>query len=138
MEERMLLPKNERLFLRNDINKLFSSGQTFISYPLRIIYCNSDNDSSPGISMLISVPKKNIKQAVKRNRIKRLIRESFRLNKNDTSTLFIQKEKKLHIAFIYLCKDIIATISIEKAVQKALNIIRQKELVSCHAVNVDS
>ena len=127
MEKRHFFPKNERLFLRKDINRLFSSGQTFVFYPLRIIYLhdNCDKELSHGVSLMVSVPKKKFRQAVKRNRIKRIIRESFRLNKNETTTLCKQKEKKLHIAFLYIGNELKPYVTIEKAVQKALKRIEE-------------
>ena len=122
----MFFPKNERLTLQKDIDRLFESGQTFVAYPLRIIYLPDvgNHHSAPGISVLISVPKKRIRLAVKRNKIKRLIRESYRLNKSETSTLFKQNGKQLHIAFLYISNDMKMYAHIEKAVQKTLEHIR--------------
>ena len=120
--ERFFFPENERLCLQNDIDRLFSSGKSFVSYPLRIIYLpvTRSDDSESGISILVSVPKKRIKRAVKRNQIKRLIRESFRLNKHAFSDYFKQKGEHLHLAFIYICNDVKPYPVMEKAVQKAL------------------
>ena len=120
--ERNFFPKNERLSLKNDIDNLFDTGQSFISYPLRIIYLSDigDNSPMPGISVLISVPKRRIKRAVKRNRIKRLIRESFRLNKDAFAQLHKLSNKRLHVAFLYVCDDVLPYPDIEKAMLKAL------------------
>ena len=124
--ERRFFPKSERLSLKNDIDNLFDKGQSFISYPLRIIYLpNSVDDSTEsGISVLVSVPKRRIKRAVKRNRLKRLIRESFRLNKDTLTNTHELSGKRLHIAFMYVCDDILPFADIEKAMLKALNKIR--------------
>jgi len=117
--ERKFFPKSARLSLKNDIDKLFKNGQSFISYPLRIVYLSDTGgkSSESGISVLVSVPKKRIKHAVKRNRVKRLIRESFRLNK---SVLTDTPEQNLHIAFLYICDEVLTFIEIEKAMLKAL------------------
>ena len=124
--ERKFFPKSERLSLKNDIDNLFDKGQSFISYPLRIIYLPDSVESSaePGISVLVSVPKRRIKRAVKRNRLKRLIRESFRLNKDTLTNTHELNGKRLHIAFMYVCDDILPFADIEKAMLKALNKIR--------------
>ncbi|MDR0699765.1 MAG: ribonuclease P protein component [Tannerella sp.] len=129
--ERKFFHKNERLYLKKDIDKVFADGQSFLSYPLRIAYLSDTGDASPvsGISVLISVPKKRIRHSVRRNRIKRLIREAFRLNKNESSDLCKQKGTQLHIAFIYICNEIKTYADIEKSMLKALKIIREKELV---------
>ena len=126
--ERRLFPKSERLCLQKDIDRLFASGDTFVSYPLRIVYKSAsiDDTSKSCISILVSVPKKRIKSAVIRNRIKRLIRESYRLNKNASLEEGKQKENQLHIAFLYLSNDIKTYDDIEKAMQKALDMILQK------------
>ena len=123
--ERKFFPKSARLSLKSEIDSLFNNGQSFISYPLRIIYMSDSGVDSPepGISVLVSVPKKRIKHAVKRNRIKRLIRESFRLNK-DALTNHEQNHKRLCIAFMYVCNDVLPYTDIEKAMLKALKKIR--------------
>lgn len=127
--ERKLFPKSERLYLNKDIDRLFGNGQSFISYPLRIVYLSDNGNSFPasGISVLISVPKKRIRHAVYRNRIKRMIREAFRLNKNELSTRCKLNEKYLQIAFMYVCNEVKSFTDMEKAMLKALTIIRQKE-----------
>ncbi|MDR3250274.1 MAG: ribonuclease P protein component [Tannerella sp.] len=125
LPERNLFPKSERLSLKKDIERLFDKGQSFMSYPLRIIYVSDFGESSSrqGVSVLTSVPKRRFKSAVKRNRIKRLVREAYRLNKNT----FPLCEKRLHIGFLYICNDILTYSDIEKAVIKALKTICRKE-----------
>ena len=125
--ERKFFPKSARLSLKNDIDSLFNNGQSFISYPLRIVYLSdtAGTSSESGISVLVSVPKRRIKRAVKRNRIKRLIRESFRLNKN----AFIEEQKlngkHLNIAFMYISDEVLPFSNIEKATIKALKKISE-------------
>lgn len=127
--ERNTFPKSERLYLKKDIDRLFNNGQSFISYPLRIVYLSDTGDNIPasGISVLIGVPKKRIRRAAQRNRIKRLIREAFRLNKNELSNLYKQESKHLLVAFMYVCNEAKAYTNIEKSILKAFTIIRQKE-----------
>ncbi|MDR0394224.1 MAG: ribonuclease P protein component [Tannerella sp.] len=127
--ERKFFPKSERLYLKKDIDRLFDDGQSFISYPLRIVYLSDAGNISPasGISVLIGVPKKRIRQAVQRNRIKRLIREAYRLNKNDFLSHCKQGEKHLQMAFMYVCNEVRPYADMKKAVLKAFTVIRQKE-----------
>ena len=122
MGERYFFPKDKRLFLKKDIDRLFDKGLSFVSYPLRIIYLPYMHDTSlkSGTSVLVSVPKKFIKSAVKRNRLKRLIRESFRLN------ISKQKERQVHIAIMYISKEMRPYSAIENALLKALVIISNK------------
>src|SRR6516165_6102438 len=94
METRLTLGKNERLKKRKVIEEVFNSGESFSIYPLRVLYLISrdstiDNDTpgsgervpEPILQFGVAVSKKNFKKAVDRNRIKRLIREAYRLQK---------------------------------------------------------
>ena len=76
------LRKEERLNSRILIEKLFTGGSKSLPvFPLRIVYMFVEGEHLPSVSLLISVPKKRFKRAVKRNRIKRQIREAYRKNK---------------------------------------------------------
>lgn len=119
-EERFTFTKKERLSGTIKIDTLFKEGQSFISFPLRVIYFVHEQSTESMCSILVSVPKKRIKKASQRNRIKRLIRELYRLNKAliDNETI---GDKSLDIAFIYVKDDTSDYSTIQKAIQKALN-----------------
>ena len=76
------LRKAERLYSKIVIEKMFAGGasRSFSVFPLRAVYMSVDRQEVPA-SILISVPKKRFKRAVKRNRVKRQIREAYRKNK---------------------------------------------------------
>lgn len=95
-------PKNEKLCGDIRIGKLFSEGNAFIAYPLRIVYQPSEEKTEVPVRVLISVPKKKIRKAVDRNRIKRLIREAYRLNKAEFITSINEKELHLNLAITYV------------------------------------
>jgi len=95
-------PKKEKLCGDIRIGKLFSEGKAFIVYPLRIVYKLSEEKSDTQVKVLISVPKKKIRKAVDRNRIKRLIREAYRLNKMEFITAINEKELHLNLAITYV------------------------------------
>ena len=67
------------------LNDLFTKGESIIDYPLRLVYLEIDLDAAQSFLTAFSVPKRKFKKAVHRNRIKRLMRESFRLQQNDLS-----------------------------------------------------
>ena len=80
------LPKQERLSGRKRIGTLFSEGSTGFVYPFRYVFALSDGGSGEGkVSILVSVPKKYHKRAVRRNKLRRRTRESYRLGKRRLS-----------------------------------------------------
>ncbi|MCW5519912.1 ribonuclease P protein component [Aureitalea sp. L0-47] len=77
---RFTFQKHEKLKSRKTIGALFSEGKGINKFPLRMIYLHIEGQES--IKAGFSVPKRNFKLAVSRNRIKRLMREAYRLHKN--------------------------------------------------------
>ena len=73
--------KDEKLKRRKLIDEIFTTGETFSSYPFRVFYKKMEFDSDVKAQVGVSVSKRNFKRAVDRNRIKRLMREAYRLNK---------------------------------------------------------
>lgn len=75
--------KNERLASRKVIAALFKEGQSFAQYPLRVVWLpvESAAEGAPA-QFALSVPKKKFPKAVHRNRMRRLVREAWRLNKH--------------------------------------------------------
>ncbi len=125
IEERFTLTKKERLTGTIKIDTLFKEGISFISFPLRVIYLVYEQRRESMCSILVSVPKKRIKKASQRNRIKRLIRESYRLNKT-MMDYEASDYKSLDIAFIYVKDDVSDYPTIQKAMQKALSEITDR------------
>lgn len=123
------LDKNERLSGEKRIDALFATGESFIAYPLRIVYLKRDSEAEPlqpPVVMMVSVSKKRFKRAVKRNRVKRLVREAFRLSKEDFVALAANSQTSFDIAFLYLNSELPDYQSIEKAIRKTINILTEK------------
>ncbi|MCL1934672.1 MAG: ribonuclease P protein component [Candidatus Azobacteroides sp.] len=118
--------KPERISYQREIDRLFEEGNAFISYPLRVVYLEQKPFSGAIVSVLIGVPKKKIKHAVKRNRMKRLIREAYRLNKNALVEYFREKESGLLIAFLFIGNELYQWKEMEAALRKALDILKEK------------
>jgi ribonuclease P protein component len=118
--------KKERISNQKEIDSLFKDGISFSVYPLRVIYKEKKNISNERISILISVSKKRFKKAVERNRIKRLMRESYRLNKSELQKWMDTKEKYLGVAFIYMSSEIYNFITVETAIKKILITLKER------------
>ena len=99
-------PKNEKLKSKITIDLLFSEGKSVSKYPLRLVYVESDygilEGSEQKIKMGVSVSKKYFKHAVDRNYFKRLLRETYRLNKH---LLVDNLDKPYAFMFFYQTKD---------------------------------
>ncbi|GHT45262.1 ribonuclease P protein component [Bacteroidia bacterium] len=118
--------KAERISIQKEIDLLFEAGNSFLVYPLRIIYLQKKPVSGVPVSILVSVPKKRFKRAVKRNRVKRWIRESYRLNKNTLCESLAAADKGLLIAFVYVGKGLYDFAILEAAMKKALPVLTEK------------
>lgn len=122
IHQRFTLQAVERLKLRNQIETLFHTGEAFSVFPLRIVYllgARSETEPSP-VRMGFSIPKKRVKKAVQRNRIRRLLKEAWRLQKHALYTR-IDPAMQLHCFFIFTGNDKLTFPEAEKTVQKAIS-----------------
>lgn len=109
-------PKAEHLCLRNDIDALFSAGaKALTAFPLRVVYREVKHKDGPKVKVLLSVPKRKLRHAVDRNRAKRQLRETYRLNK-PTLVGALGEKQALHLAFMWLSDKPVDTKVIEKKV----------------------
>ncbi|MFV9483522.1 ribonuclease P protein component [Christiangramia sp. ASW11-125] len=116
--------KLEKLKSKKHIDLLFAEGRNLKSYPLKLIYAPIQTSDKPELKTGVSVPKKLVKTAVKRNRIKRLMREAFRKNKYlVTSDLAISHA----FMFIYISRDEIEYSKMEKNMIKLLKNFSEKQ-----------
>ena len=93
--------KNERLCKRTDIDFLLQKGQSFNRFPLRVTYVKQTVSTPISLRIAISVPKRRIRKAVDRNRIKRLIREAFRLQKKELTLFLKEKKQSVDVLLVY-------------------------------------
>lgn len=122
------LCKAERLHSKIVIEKMFAGGssRSFSVFPLRVVYMPLDGEQEVPASILVSVPKKRFKRAVKRNRVKRQVREAYRKNKEPLWKALSDKGYALTIAFIYLSDELVATAEIEEKVKILLGRIAER------------
>ena len=95
-------PKKERLKSKTTIGLLFSEGKSVSKYPLRLVYRQAEVDATEKIKMGVSVSKKYFKRAVDRNYFKRVLRETYRLNKH---LLLDNVQEPYSLMFFYQTKD---------------------------------
>lgn len=118
--------KSEHLCGEKRITRLYTEGEAFIVYPLRVVFLIEPKTDAESLSVLVSVPKKRFKRAVKRNKLKRRIREAYRLNKQCINEKIIEKNIQIHIAFNYVSNDVLDYATIEKKMKLSLQKIIDK------------
>ena len=120
------LHKVERLDKKKIIEKMFAGGsRSFSVFPLRVVYLPVE-ELEADASILISVSKRRFKRAVKRNRVKRQIREAYRVNKHELLNILVEMKCRLAIAFIYLSDQLVESSIIEDRMRIALVRITEK------------
>ena len=125
--QRNTLSKAERLNSHSLIEKLFAGGNKSLpAFPIRVVFMPTDLEDAPTASIMISVPKKRFKRAVKRNKVKRQVREAYRKNKYILINALQAKNMKMVLAFIWLDNNIHSTAEVETKVVKLLNLIAEK------------
>jgi len=105
MAKKLTLGKNERLKSRKQIELLFSEGKKFSITPFRIYYLFNES-ANPPLQFGVGVSNKNIKKAVDRNKIKRRVKETYRLQKNILQQKLKDKKSRLSLFIIYTGKVI--------------------------------
>lgn len=97
--------KEERLCSKKIIQNLFENGSSFVIYPFRIFWLETELEIRYPVQILINVSRKIFPNAVDRNKIKRQIREVYRKNKNILYKHLHNKGKQYALSFIYTAKE---------------------------------
>jgi len=118
--------KGEKLKSKKLIEQLFENGKRLKAFPIQLVYLEIEHKTDYLIQAGFSVPKRRFKRAVDRNRIKRLMREAYRLHKYTLPKLTEVDTKKHIFMFIYIGNHIETYATIETQFLKLLKEIEQK------------
>ena len=115
--------KKEKLVSKKTIDALFSGGnsRSMSAYPLRVVFMRKErSETEEPAQVMVSVSKRHFKRAVKRNRVKRQIREAYRKHKHTLVQLMETREQGLLLAVVYVSDKIEDTAYVEKRMVKLL------------------
>ena|ERR1700733_12608648 len=107
-KERFTFHKSERLCSRKTIESIFNSGKIINVFPVRLLWTESSPEEKINLKIAIIVPKKNFKRAVDRNKIKRHIREAYRLNKHIRLTELNESGMKFSAIILFAGKNMLS------------------------------
>lgn len=134
LTDALKLSKEERICSRRLLGELFSGtgSHSLVAFPLRAVYMETEE---PGAQMLISVPKRHFKRAVKRNRVKRQVREAYRQHKHilanrlaaeGHASLQAEGKQGVAIAFIWLDNRLHSSPKVDSKVENLLHRISER------------
>ena len=108
MAKQFTLGKTERLKSRKQIEELFSEGKSFAVFPYKVFYhtVNCQPSTVNYLQFGVGVSTRNFKKAVDRNRVKRLTREAWRLQKNELKAKLKNSKKELNVFLIFTGKEL--------------------------------
>jgi len=138
VREKFTLGKEERLKSRKQIENLFDKGKSFVVAPFRVYFIVNKElpiqKVESGLKFGTGVSAKNFKKAVDRNRIKRLTREAWRLQKNEISKKAKETQRQLNVFFIYTGRELPDFTTVKDKVAIALKKLADKidENISSH------
>ena len=117
--EEFTFQKAERLCRQKIIGELFNAGDSFLAFPLKVVFLKTELPESFPVQAAFTVSKRNLKRAVDRNLLKRCMRETYRLKKPGLYKEISEKKLQIAIIFVYIGKEIVEYPVIEKAMISA-------------------
>ncbi|PWL40520.1 ribonuclease P protein component [Flagellimonas aquimarina] len=119
-----VFPKEEKLKSKKLFEQLFTEGKSITTFPVKLLYTNADFDDDVHIKVGVVAPKKKFRNAIKRNRVKRLLREGYRLNKH---LVFNNIEGNFAFLFLYLGGKMPNYQEVDRAIKQLLETFLKKQ-----------
>jgi len=123
------LGKSERLKSRKQIDQIFETGKKITLFPFRLLYRTEQGKGN--LKAGFTVSSKNFPRAVDRNRIKRLMREAYRLRKNELETEVLKNDFCLHLFLIYTGREMVdyeeISVPLKKLLDKLMKVLYEKD-----------
>ncbi|MBK8557971.1 MAG: ribonuclease P protein component [Lewinellaceae bacterium] len=114
-------PKHEHLKSRKMIARLFTEGHSYMAYPLRVVWLEQDEPVDVPVYLGVSVSKRVFKTAVGRNRMKRLMREAYRLLKPELlEKLEAESHKPIAMMLLYIAKEPLSLEDVQAGIRKMI------------------
>jgi len=120
MSQSFKFNKAERLKNHHLLSALFTSGKSFSAYPLRVVYIPIKEEGLFPAQFSLSVPKKKFRLAVDRNRLRRKVREAYRLHKHLLYEDLTSKDQRIALMIMYVAKEEKPYKEIEQAVKRII------------------
>ena len=127
--------KQDKLKSRKQTQHLFSKGQSINTFPIKLIYTIEimEPDASKGMTESngilqagVGAPSRTFRKAVQRNRVKRLLREAYRLEKPSFMEQLSLTNKRLNLFFLYTDSVVLTQLEIQHKLKEALNLLVKK------------
>ncbi len=124
IQQRLTLRPFEKLKSRKLIDRVFKEGKSFNEFPFRMIYLFAEGNASY-LQAGFAVSSKTFKRAVDRNRIKRLMREAYRLQKNSLQKILEEKQISLVVFIVFTGKELPVFVYTKERIQSLLRRLEQ-------------
>lgn len=118
--------RSEKLKSRKVLNTLFTGGKSISVFPVKLFWIPVGNETEQPIQAGVGVSARHFSKAVDRNRIKRLLREGYRLNKQPLLTTLKTHQKQIAVFFLYIGKELPDHGMLTEKMQQALTKLEEQ------------
>jgi len=118
--------KKEKLKSRTQLEAIFTSGKSFSVFPIKVFFLEAETTQTERIKVGVGVSARHFKKAVHRNRIKRLLREAYRLEKQNLHQQLNEQQKQFAVFFLYIDKEMPAYEVLRGKMKEAIEKLMKK------------